>query len=96
MSTNSSAHFEVHDVFTVPTRQLIVLSGQIIDGELKPGQIATFADWDTAFTEPVHGVEYLDGPKRGEFNVALTFRYADAGELDPPCLRCGHRCRLDT
>lgn len=82
MNTISKAHFEVHDVFGLPTRHLYVLSGEIIDGELKPGQIATFADRDAAFAHPVHGVEYIDGPEGRGFKCALTFRYSDAGELD--------------
>lgn len=76
-----AAKFRVSSTFALRSRQLFVLAGEIVDGELRAGMVAEIrCNPSFAIDAPIHGVEFLDGPgDRSE--VGLTVCYADEEEL---------------
>lgn len=75
-----TARFYVTRTFTIRSRNLFVLSGRIISGEIKPGMEAHIpCNTSFSITTSIHGVEYIDSPGR-ESEVGLTIRFEDEGE----------------
>lgn len=74
--------FEVEDTVALEDRKLLALVGVIREGMPRIGMTATAADDDgsVSFSEPVHGVEYVEGPS-GVSGLALTFHYSSRDKL---------------
>jgi hypothetical protein len=74
--------FEVARAFPLSGRQLFVLSGRVLRGEIHAGMHALIrCNPQFALDAKIHGVEYVDGPG-DKSEVALTVRCADDDELD--------------
>ena len=74
-----SARFLVEDTFTVPSRHLFVVYGQVVDGAVRAGHVV---ERPGGLEAPVRAVEFvlLSAGERRE-NPALGFEYRDEGEL---------------
>jgi hypothetical protein len=76
------ATFEVHEALPLADRGLLALRGEIRDGMVQTGMVATRADGSArSFHERVHSVEYLELPGSPAC-PALTFHYRDPAKLD--------------
>lgn len=74
--------FEVEDAVALEDRKLLALVGAIREGMPRIGMTASAVDDDSVdFSEPVHGVEYVDAPS-GVAGLALTFHYSSRDKLD--------------
>lgn len=75
--------FEVDDTVTLEDRKLLALVGVIREGMPRIGMTAEVVDEDgeVVFSEPVHGVEYVDDPADVS-GLALTFHYSSRDKLD--------------
>lgn len=76
--------FEVHRVFALDDRGLFAVSGEIKDGMVHTGMIASVprsgGGGEGEFEERIHGVEFLDVPG-AEGLPALTFHFRDPSKL---------------
>jgi hypothetical protein len=74
--------FDVHQALALEERGLFALCGEIRDGMVQTGMVATLADdQGRSFEERVHSVEYLDLPGAAGLPT-LTFHYRDPAKLD--------------
>lgn len=75
--------FEVEDAVALEDRKLLALVGAIREGMPRIGMKARVVEDDgsVAFSEPVHGVEYVEDAS-GVSGLALTFHYSSRGKLD--------------
>ena len=64
-----SGKFHAHGAFPIQTRGIIAVYGEVTDGVVRPGQIATGPG---GFRARVHDVEIMRRPG-GEEDLALTF-----------------------
>jgi hypothetical protein len=76
------ATFEVHEAMALAARGLFALRGEIREGMIQTGMIATLADGGgRVFEERVHGIEYVEVPG-STASPALTFHYRDPAKLE--------------
>ena len=76
-----SAQFNVHNCFTIPSRQWFILAGSVASGVVNSGMVAQ-VPLNSAFSIPllIDSVEYIDR-KDGSL-IGLTYKYEDEGELE--------------
>ncbi len=72
----------VRRVFSIPARRYFVLAGEILEGTLIAGAVASVQGDEGVFAERVESVESLTvHASAGDSQIALTFRYSNEDEL---------------
>lgn len=76
------ARFRVHDTFTLQSRRMFVIAGDIVEGTVRVGmQVEVPLNDSLSVTAPVAAVEFVDGPGP-QSRVGLGIRYEDDDELE--------------
>lgn len=78
------AEFEVHETIVLEDRSLFALTGEMVEGMPRTGMRAVLAGREAAFSERVHGVEFVASPNEDAApdEPALTFYYGDVDTLE--------------
>jgi hypothetical protein len=78
----SEARFKAHGTSVLAGRKLFVVHGEILEGTVEPGMVATFqSDGFSRWALDIQGVEFMDWPTARRSEVALTFHYISQEEL---------------
>jgi hypothetical protein len=71
----SEAKFKVNGTFVLPSRKLFVVHGEVLDGSVEPGMVATFpCGGFHPWRLEIDGVEVADWVRERHSEFALTFR----------------------
>ena len=73
--------FRVNDTFALESRQLFVLAGSIVEGQIRAGMIVNVSfNSSLVISEQIHSVEFCRGTD-GREDVCLCITYEDSDEL---------------
>jgi hypothetical protein len=83
------AEFYIRDTFEIPSRNLFVLAGSIVDGTVRPGMsVHIYLNKSFLIDYKIHALEFAR--RDGREDTCLCLRCADDDELDfLKCLNLG-------